>query len=768
MSLNKDFPYLPLTALSQTRVILLTPGTSNDPIHCFQLVIDLDHDLTSSDGACHVQPCSGEEPPLTQRSRLQHGESDSDLEIPGLLMQSASRSTLHLFQGYTALSYIWGDQQNPHEIFIDGKPFHVGENLYIALLRLRKPIDVFGIGTTAPKDFHNQSLNVIQQHMSSESRFLWVDAICINQNDVAEREAQVKLMAHIYQKADHVHGDLGQKEMTGGFELLHLMQKIMGAGSRCQSQLSPSEESYQEEGHTNPDARTNIMSALESEFGNYQAGKTGNVREVRLPSPSVKVLEEQGIPREDDEVWAHWRQFLNSTYFQRLWIVQEASLASSITLWYSNVSIELEMVGQCLQYLRKYSTNSTLYSVAKDDYRSSLSTSPAIWAVIGLIHQRNQMRGANGRLTKQVPLIHMLDLARRTKATDLRDKIFGLLGMAADGSDFLHLVTYSQNVEEVYQDFAKFFIERGQGISMLYQVDSRVSKTLDIPSWVPVSTPSTGNAKVGFLIPSQDWSRDRDESSLYDAMPALSSALDEQKALEIRLSGSELAITGHVVDTIKCLSTPISSNLTWGSFSEIAAFLWEGGNLLIKQNIEGDQAVEIMLHTLSCGSLNAKPAAKVESLRQGFAAVFGHGTFLINGGNSDDSPWLPHMRHFLVKGMALAPGRRWCITKKGKFGLVPGGTKTGDRVALFGSYSLPFILRDHSTEGSISGQYMDSTVHQRVTANLRSKLNTIKARWLPGASADTNTAFTLVGHGYIYELKTKEKKNGKEREIILV
>ncbi|SCO91081.1 uncharacterized protein FRV6_15209 [Fusarium oxysporum] len=750
MSLNKDFPYLPLTAPSQTRVILLTPGKSNDPIHCFQLVIDLDHDWTSSDGACHLQPCSGEEPTLTQRSRLQQEESDSDLEIPGLLMRSASRSTLHLFQGYTALSYVWGDQQNPHEIFIDGKPFHVGENLYIALLRLRKPINVIGIGATAPEDFHDQSLNVIKQHMSSESRFLWVDAICINQNDVAERQAQVKLMAHIYQKADHVHGDLGQKEMTGGFELLHLMQKIMRAGSRCESQLSPSEESSQEEGHTNPDARTNIMSALESEYGNYQAGKTGNVREVRLPNPSAKVLEEQGIPREDDEVWAHWRQFLNSTYFQRLWIVQEASLASSITLWYSNVGIELEMVGQCLQYLRKYSTNSALYSVAKDDYRSSISTSPAIWAVIGLIHQRGQMRGANGRLSKQVSLIHMLDLARHTKATDLRDKIFGLLGMAADGSDFLHLVTYSQNVEEVYQNFAKFFIERGQGISMLYQVDSRVSKTLDIPSWVP------------------DWSRDRDESSLYDAIPALSSALDGQKALEIRLSGSELAITGHIVDTIKCLSTPISSNLTWGSFSEIAALLWEGGNLLIKQNIEGDQAVEIMLHTLSCGSLSAKPAAEVESLRQGFTAVFGHGTFLINGGNSDDSPWLPHMRHFLVNGMAFAPGRRWCITKKGKFGLVPGGTKIGDRVALFGSYSLPFILRDHSTEDSISGQYMDSTVHQRVTANLRSKLNTIKARWLPGASADTNTAFTLVGHGYIYELDNKEKKKGNEREIILV
>lgn len=178
-----------------------------------------------------------------------------------------------------------------------------------------------------------------------------------------------------------------------------------------------------------------------------------------------------------------------------------------------------------------------------------------------------------------------------------------------------------------------------------------------------------------------------------------------------------------------------------------------------------------MLQTLTCGSLNAKPAAEVESLRQGFAAVFGHGTFLINGGESGNSPWLAHMRHFMVTGMAFAPGRRWCITKTGKFGLVPGGTKNGDRVALFGNYSLPFLLRGHSTQGSASGRYVDKTVHRSVTADIRSRFNIIKARWLPEASTNTDTAHTLVGHGYIYELNTMKIRKGKYRdaqEIVIV
>ncbi|KAF5612744.1 uncharacterized protein FTJAE_14033 [Fusarium tjaetaba] len=94
------------------------------------------------------------------------------------------------------------------------------------------------------------------------------------------------------------------------------------------------------------------------------------------------------------------------------------------------------------------------------------------------------------------------------------------------------------------------------------------------------------------------------KSSLQNEIPALPSGFDERKVLEIRLSGSEPTITGHILETIKCLSTPMSSKLAWGTFSEIATLPWEGGNLLTKQ---GEQAVESMLHTLSCGSLSAKP-----------------------------------------------------------------------------------------------------------------------------------------------------------------
>lgn len=77
----------------------------------------------------------------------------------------------HLFE---ALSYTWGGEQRPCSITIKDQSLDVTANLYTALLHLR-----------------DRSLE----------RILWIDAICIDQNNLEERSQQVQLMAMIYSKA---------------------------------------------------------------------------------------------------------------------------------------------------------------------------------------------------------------------------------------------------------------------------------------------------------------------------------------------------------------------------------------------------------------------------------------------------------------------------------------------------------------------------------------------------------------------------------------
>ncbi|KAF8853427.1 hypothetical protein BDZ45DRAFT_558927, partial [Acephala macrosclerotiorum] len=86
---------------------------------------------------------------------------------------------------YEALSYVWGEKENPDFIILCGSRFAVTRNLAEVLRYLRFP---------------------------SSDRMLWVDAICINQCDEKEKEAQVKSMHWIYKLAERVIAWLGPSD----------------------------------------------------------------------------------------------------------------------------------------------------------------------------------------------------------------------------------------------------------------------------------------------------------------------------------------------------------------------------------------------------------------------------------------------------------------------------------------------------------------------------------------------------------------------------
>jgi len=77
---------------------------------------------------------------------------------------------------YTALSYVWGDSKDKRMAFIDGKPLQITATLDSALRHVRHP--------------------------KGELK-MWADGICINQEDVEERNIQVQQMGLIYQLARH-------------------------------------------------------------------------------------------------------------------------------------------------------------------------------------------------------------------------------------------------------------------------------------------------------------------------------------------------------------------------------------------------------------------------------------------------------------------------------------------------------------------------------------------------------------------------------------
>lgn len=76
-----------------------------------------------------------------------------------------------------ALSYTWGLPPAANTIFVNNSLFQIRNNLFDALLHLRQP---------------------------SSKVLLWIDAICINQSDIGERNHQVQQMGDIFKRARRV------------------------------------------------------------------------------------------------------------------------------------------------------------------------------------------------------------------------------------------------------------------------------------------------------------------------------------------------------------------------------------------------------------------------------------------------------------------------------------------------------------------------------------------------------------------------------------
>jgi Heterokaryon incompatibility protein (HET) len=107
---------------------------------------------------------------------------------------------------YIALSYTWGDPRDTQTIIIGNAPVPVTRNLYSAMYHL-----VYYTNT----------------------KVVWIDALCINQTDDEEKSWQVQLMKEIYQRADHVSVWLGPADATSDtvMDFLHSFgTKAMACG----------------------------------------------------------------------------------------------------------------------------------------------------------------------------------------------------------------------------------------------------------------------------------------------------------------------------------------------------------------------------------------------------------------------------------------------------------------------------------------------------------------------------------------------------------
>ncbi|KAL6705683.1 hypothetical protein ACN47E_006472 [Coniothyrium glycines] len=115
-----------------------------------------------------------------------------DRNLDGLLQIELSHHTLPTT--YRCLSYQWGARTKSHKVLINQHEFFIGENLH---------------------DFLSQTQTWAQNGFED---YLWIDAICINQERIDERGHQVQRMGTIYASALEVFIWLGcHSDLTDAF-----------------------------------------------------------------------------------------------------------------------------------------------------------------------------------------------------------------------------------------------------------------------------------------------------------------------------------------------------------------------------------------------------------------------------------------------------------------------------------------------------------------------------------------------------------------------
>lgn len=205
---------------------------------------------------------------------------------------------------YEAISYVWGTELAEEPIICNGTSMPVTKNLFDALKHLR-PFPNWDsvvpwstkhpLHTSRRPAWSNFARNRNEQRENMNAQTLvWIDALCINQEDIEERANQVKLMRRIYEKAAMVKIWLGKGDpivLTG-----NASAHIGRFGSVPV-----------------------VLSFIAQALRNIQAG-TNRMAMTKPAEDSVHRNLSYGLPIPSAKEWSIVRVFFSNPWFQRVWV----------------------------------------------------------------------------------------------------------------------------------------------------------------------------------------------------------------------------------------------------------------------------------------------------------------------------------------------------------------------------------------------------------------------------------------------------------------
>lgn len=585
---------------------------------------------------------------------------------------------------YDALSYVWGTNLCAEPITCNGKTTTVTQQLADALKRLRH---YPGLESVVPwssdhpllsrknawKDFARNRHERRQDGARNEEVLLWVDALCINQEDAVERANQVKMMGKIYERAQRVTIWLGKENREPpGFISSPDSQTILPPNCT----------------HLGSYGRVPIWLSFIAQALRNANGPFNKIAASTSSEDSTRRNAAYGFPPPTAPEWAVVREFFENTWFERVWVIQEAVLATKAIALIGDWEIDWAAIGRAAVWFR--STGYAIPAVLRYQLREvtnllPVSKSASAWTLCSWPEN-------------SIPLLDLLHEFRTRLASNPVDKVYATFGMAKElrpmeEHGFHELVepNYStKTVLEVYRDTAKFLIIEHGNLAVLSHAGSS-STSSDWPSWVP------------------DWRHGKASNALSTSSTASMYNTSANQPLAVGISDhiNSLVIQGIEVDVVaECNDRLASYGFGYITYKEEIDFVrtaWILANRLFNDDsnvsVAKDRAA-MLIQTLTAGLSNTgKPTNEdAEFLNDAHDWFQKHAPKLLPGRSlTQHLNWSlkqsPDSGRFHEVFVRACVDRRFFITHAGRMGIGPDVMRQGDVVTVLFGGKVPYLLR---------------------------------------------------------------------------
>jgi hypothetical protein len=264
-------------------------------------------------------------------------------------------------ESYEALSYAWGELTDTHDIIINAgfNRLPLTANLHDALQRLRNP------------------------HLQ---RILWIDAICINQDNAAEKSKQIGKMPVIFANAIHVIVWLGDEDSTtNGKSVVDALKRL---------------KRYWYQTHEAGPFTIQGWRKTRRKGLVYAGGKSSRILSSRQER--------------------HLKSLLRRSWFRRSWVVQEVAVARKTYVQFGVNLVEWEAFQ--IVFIDVQDQKLVLSQLDDETVSRACSNIAAI----------ENTRRTYASKRREPSLFNLLVDTHLNECTDPRDKVYSLLGIAKD------------------------------------------------------------------------------------------------------------------------------------------------------------------------------------------------------------------------------------------------------------------------------------------------------------------------------------------------